>query len=142
MHSRSSTKSSLLLIELILVVLFFAVTSAVCMSLFVRSHIVAQNSQDLNRAAILLQNTAEEIKRKPPSGEAALPQKTYYSADWVPLTEESPAAAYLREVTLKREEPLPLLTANLSVKRLRDEKVLFTLTVSEALLEGGGTDEQ
>lgn len=42
--------SSLFLMELILAILFFSITSAVCVQFFVKSHVLSQQSQALNHA--------------------------------------------------------------------------------------------
>ncbi len=54
-----SSKSGLFLMEMILSVLFFSLSSAVCIQLFVKSHLISQQSVDLNRAVEYCQNVAE-----------------------------------------------------------------------------------
>lgn len=57
--TRSSSKSGLFLIELIIAIVFFAISSAVCMQLFAKAHMISQTSRDLNTAVICAQNVAE-----------------------------------------------------------------------------------
>ena len=45
--------------ELIVAILFFSLSAAVCVRLFVSAHIMAQNTERLNNATILSQNLAE-----------------------------------------------------------------------------------
>lgn len=54
-----SSKSGLFLMEMILSILFFSLSSAVCVQLFVKSHLISQRSVDLNRAVEYCQNIAE-----------------------------------------------------------------------------------
>lgn len=54
-----SSKSGLFLMELILSILFFSISSAVCIQLFVKSHLISQQSVDLNNAIEWCQNIAE-----------------------------------------------------------------------------------
>ncbi|MDE5910576.1 MAG: hypothetical protein K2H52_17875 [Lachnospiraceae bacterium] len=54
-----SSKSGLFLMEMILSVLFFSLSSAVCVQLFVKSHLISQQSVDLNCAVEHCQNVAE-----------------------------------------------------------------------------------
>lgn len=54
-----SSKSGLFLMELILSILFFSLSSAVCVQLFVKSHLISQQSVDLNSAVEWCQNIAE-----------------------------------------------------------------------------------
>lgn len=53
------SKSSLFLMELILALLFFSLASTVCIRLFVKSHTLSINTQDLNYAVTQSQNLAE-----------------------------------------------------------------------------------
>lgn len=53
--------SSLFLMELILAILFFSIASAVCVQIFVKSHLLSQDAEALNRAVTICSNTAEEL---------------------------------------------------------------------------------
>lgn len=54
-----SSKSGLFLMELILSIFFFSLSGAICVQLFVKSHLISQQSVDLNRAVECCQNVAE-----------------------------------------------------------------------------------
>ena len=56
---RSSSKAGLFLIELIIVIAFFSFASAICMRLFVYSHIIGDKSENLNMALNASQSVAE-----------------------------------------------------------------------------------
>ena len=60
--TRSSSKSGLFLIELIIAIVFFALSSASCIQLFVKAHTLSAKSSDLNTAVIQAQNAAELFK--------------------------------------------------------------------------------
>lgn len=53
------SKSALLLMELIVVIFFFALTSAVCLQVFVKAHFVARDTKGLNYAVLWADNAAE-----------------------------------------------------------------------------------
>lgn len=59
MKTSSSSRSGLFLMELIISILFFSLAGAVCVKLFVNSHIISQNSVELNHALEWSQNVAE-----------------------------------------------------------------------------------
>lgn len=59
MPTKNISKSSLFLMELIIVLLFFSLTSAICLQLFVRAHLLDQKTTDLNKAVQYCQNTCE-----------------------------------------------------------------------------------
>ncbi|WP_066644422.1 hypothetical protein [Christensenella timonensis] len=56
------SKSKLFLIELIIMILFFAVASAVCMNIFARAKLASQKSTETTMAALLCQQAAEAFK--------------------------------------------------------------------------------
>lgn len=53
------SKSSLFLMELIIVIFFFALTAAVCLQIFVRADLVAKQTEDMNYAILWAENAAE-----------------------------------------------------------------------------------
>lgn len=59
---RSSSKSGLFLIELIIAIVFFAVASAICIQLFVKAHLISARSGDLSAANAIVQSEAEYFK--------------------------------------------------------------------------------
>lgn len=54
-----TSKSSLFLMELIIAILFFAMASAVCIQLFVKSHLLGNTTAEENHALLLCQNLSE-----------------------------------------------------------------------------------
>jgi hypothetical protein len=59
MNRNSSSKTGLFLMELIIAILFFSLAGAVCIQLFVRSHVISRDSVILNHCILQVQNTAE-----------------------------------------------------------------------------------
>lgn len=53
------SKTALFLMELIIVILFFALTSAVCMQVFVKAHTIGQKTEGTNYAVLWADNAAE-----------------------------------------------------------------------------------
>ena len=56
------SKAPLALMGQLLMVLFFALTAAICLQAFAKSEIISQNSADRDAASLLAQNAAEAIK--------------------------------------------------------------------------------
>lgn len=63
------SKSALFLIELIIAILFFALSSAVCAQLFAKAHLISQKSTDVTMAVNRAQTAAEEFYHAAPDGE-------------------------------------------------------------------------
>ena len=60
-HRYTSHKSSLFLLELILAILFFSIASAVCVQLFVKSHLLSRQAEILSIAVNECSDAAEII---------------------------------------------------------------------------------
>lgn len=88
-------RTSVLLIELMSMLCVFVICAAVCLSIFAASANLSKSSEQLNTAAILAQNTAEQWKSV--GGDAARYRnlaggdRLYYSRDMAPADE---AGAY------------------------------------------------
>lgn len=59
--NRTASRTGLFLMELILAVLFFSLAGAVCIQLFVNSHLISQKSVELNHGVLWCQNVAESF---------------------------------------------------------------------------------
>ena len=57
--NNNSSRSGLFLMELIVSILFFSLAGAICVKLFVGSHLLSQKSVELNHSLEWCQNTAE-----------------------------------------------------------------------------------
>lgn len=62
MVRQSGSKLTLFLMELLLVVLFFSICAAICVSVFGNANGLAQKSNDMNHAAVELKNAANCFK--------------------------------------------------------------------------------
>ena len=62
MAVQRSSRSGLFLLELMIVILFFAVTSAICMNLFVQAHLTSAAGSELTSAVREAQSVAELFK--------------------------------------------------------------------------------
>lgn len=61
MNSQENSRTSLFLMELIIVILFFALASAVCLRLFSAAYLLAEKDRNLNHALIWSQNFSESF---------------------------------------------------------------------------------
>lgn len=83
MRNRASSRTGLFLMELIIAVLFFALASAICIQLFVKSHLISESSVELNHGVLWAQNMAEAFYGCNGNGEemAALFENTTYEKE-------------------------------------------------------------
>ncbi|MDO5601406.1 MAG: hypothetical protein Q4G07_01425 [Oscillospiraceae bacterium] len=137
---RQHSKSSLFLMELIIAILFFAVSSALCIQLFVYAHNKTQASRDLNFAMTQCESAAElyrasegdfgalasSLQAQQNAGGAAV---CYFSAQG--MAAPSGAAAY--EMALRETRDGGLSTLVIEVYTLSSEQPsapVYTMTVS------------
>ena len=59
MFKKTSSRSGLFLLELIISILFFSISSAVCIRLFVQAHIMDRDNRSLTQSVKLCENMAE-----------------------------------------------------------------------------------
>lgn len=95
-----SSKSSLFLIELIIAILFFALASAVCIQLFVKSHLLGETTTEENHALLMCQNLSEiylgSLTKEEFSDSETLKNEI------LALTGEDPAFASLQDTSVQR----------------------------------------
>lgn len=158
-NSRSThSKSSLFLMELILVILFFSIAGAICIQIFVKAHLLSRSASELNRAVALAQSAAAgleagngslgDLSMQFPDGildtdiQSNVSQFTvYYDSAWNPCGKAN--ASYSLDV-LAPLMPTPgtLNEEYISISRLgnqNDEIYRLTLDIyTQYVVEGGG----
>lgn len=80
-HKTRPRSSSLFLMELILAILFFSIASAVCVQVFVKSHLLSREANALNHAVNLCTSAAETISASPAETTEGS-TVTYYDEDF------------------------------------------------------------
>lgn len=144
---KRTSRVNTFLIEIILVILFFAVSSAVVIQLFAAGHRRSADSEWTNVAMIKVQSVAEQIKGLPELTDRSLQGVTYcgemqisgekaeksvlFSDNWQEADADT-ASGYLRiQIQISQEEAGQMLTATLIAGRLageREEDPLYKLT--------------
>lgn len=98
MRKRNHSKAGLFLIELMISVLFFSVTAAFFMKVFVKSNEMRKESKIVFEAQLRVSSAAEMLK------EGKEPEQIYYGADWRPC--EKKDAQYILMVEEKKRDNL------------------------------------
>ena len=75
MKKQTSNRSGLLLMEIIIAILFFSVISAICLQLFVKSHMISRDTEELDSAVNQAVSTADII---PGTEDAGTVLREYY----------------------------------------------------------------
>lgn len=147
---KRSSKSGLFLIELILILLFFSFSSAVCLQLFARAHLKDKESVSLTMAVTQAQNAAEGfytscmsakdlLKLFPGSSLDGDSLVTWYNKDWQTCGKDE--AKYVRETAFSSSGRQ--LTASIDIRSLEDrEASLYKLKVNKYIREGSETSHE
>lgn len=117
MIRRSRAKSSsLFLMELILAILFFSITSAVCVQFFVKSHLMSKESKALSQAVTECSNIAEIASVSDSAKEAISMLGDRYPDIQAERSADSPVILYYDDTfsPCEKEKAIYSLTASFS----------------------------
>ncbi len=139
MNKHSRSKSGLFLMELIIVILFFSISAAICMRIFSTAKIKSDFSRDISNASVKAQNCAEAYKaydanfKKIASVTEGNINKNklivYYDLNWE-ATNSKDNAKYVLTLENKRDSNIKE-TGKIYVEKI-DGGSLFELTVKTA----------
>jgi len=136
----TSSKSGLFLIELIISIAFFAVSSAICVQLFAQAHTLSSKSGDINMAVTSAQSAAEYFKASAASLSleelAALMDATssgdsilvYYGENWERLPAPD-SARFTMTMTLDMKDALAV--ADIRIDDSQGGVPLYQLTAKK-----------
>lgn len=107
MKKQTSNRSGLLLMEIIIAILFFSVISAICLQLFVKSHMISRDTEELDSAVNQAVSAADIIRGTEDAGTVLREYyphmkaegstlHIYYDKEFQPCTEAD--AAYYLEI--------------------------------------------
>ncbi|MBA4700844.1 MAG: hypothetical protein H2212_15590 [Ruminococcus sp.] len=147
-----ANSSSLFLLELILAILFFSIASAVCVQFFVKSHLLSQDAWKLNISVNEVSSATELIQVSPdarsaidlihteyPDSEISDVSKisVYYDRDFLSCAKAQ--AVYCLEISFIQKGSM--LDAALNMKEQKDEKIIYSLTISHHLQRRPGNGQ-
>ena len=114
MDQRSNSRLSLFLMELIIAIMFFSLSAAVCVRLFTTAHLIAERTENLSSAVMWSQNLTEsfmamggdldEISQLYP--DAYVTEDTlilFFNRDWEMVDEALSQASYEALLKVKRD---------------------------------------
>lgn len=137
MFKKTTSKSALFLMELILAILFFSLASAVCIQLFVKAHLLGTNTTNKNHSVLWAQNIAETYTganadfNTTVSALNAMPLSDqsfclYFDSDWNPTSSEK--AVFIASVFTESNDDMNTAQINVTDKENRS---IYHLSVSK-----------
>jgi len=139
MNKHNRSKSGLFLMELIIVILFFSVSAAICMRIFGTAKIKSDYSRDLSNSSVYAQSCAEaykaydaDLENTAEAMEGKFDDNTltvYYDFDWN-ITNSKESAKYILTLDKTKDSDIKT-TGKITVKKANGDS-LFKLTVKTA----------
>ena len=132
------SKTALFLMELIIVILFFSMASAVCMQLFVRSHLIGKETRELNHAVAIAQSYAEVMRGTDGSMDSiiaafpdAIVEDNYFEVFYDEQFRvcDPTKAAYVSDVTITPNGAIQNM--EIRIVRLSDYDEIYTLQATK-----------
>lgn len=132
------SKTPLVLMEQVVMVLVFALAAALCVRVFMFSNQMSERNNDIDHAVLLAQNTAEMVKAYGGVEEAAEATggaiwqtiwRSYYDADMNPVPDQA-SAYYEVNTTPENSGVEGLGRADVKVFRYDGDEALFFVTVA------------
>lgn len=119
--------SGLFLMELILAILFFSIASAVCVQIFVKSHLLSIESRALNQAVNKCASAAEYISAVSGEELETGTETIYYNNDFIECGRDE--ALYMMNVDT--EEYAGMVNAHIEMRQVdkADGKVIYELDI-------------
>ena len=142
MKQLKNAKSGLFLLELIFVILFFSLGSAVCIQAFTKAHLTSQKAQDLSFASLKASETASVLKYTDNTLESLreyfphIQEKDgnflfFYNQDYEECEEKD--RFYTLHITRKTESHMQ--TARIQITRLDNKTSIYQLSLRFPLSE-------
>nr|WP_320025562.1 hypothetical protein [uncultured Acetobacterium sp.] len=144
MLKQQSSKYSLFLLELIIVIFFFAISSAVCVQLYAKAHVLSTSTRELNIAITKAEGAAEIIKSDPIHPETALSAafseaslngqsiQLGFNKNWEVCSLSD--AYYLMQIDWEQKDQMLMATVQIDKKSLlynSDEVEIYKLDVTK-----------
>ncbi|MBQ8326668.1 MAG: hypothetical protein IJX86_06310 [Lachnospiraceae bacterium] len=148
---KRNSKSSLFLIELIIVILFFSIAGAVCIQLFVKSYLLGKETEGLNVCVKHSQNFAEVFNGMGGDTEEftaffedsliTISDDSYsvYITEDDTFTTDMSQAAYRGDLLFSTENSI--VTLNISFYQIKNNEEIYSISVDKYLGRGGAQNE-
>lgn len=140
MKKRQVKRSGIFLLELMIVILFFCVTSAVCVRLFVKSHVISQDTRNLNMAVNQVSEAAEVFRagadmekfiehefQNYEKGTGNFLYQIYYDENWEPAGKEEASFCLTVEILEKDSESYGCF----SIKNMNTNQEIYAVTLKK-----------
>lgn len=151
MMRNSSSRTGLFLMELIIAILFFSLAAAICIQLFVQSHMISNRSVDLNHGILWAQNVAEtfygcngninqmaalldncilDSENKAQGSLTVVFDENFNPVSYGDLSTEKDTPDYSYQLIADISKEADLIVCNIIVENTKDAESVYSLNVS------------
>ncbi|MEE0753163.1 hypothetical protein [Frisingicoccus sp.] len=117
------SRTSLFLMEMIIAVFFFAVTSAICAQVFAKAHLVSAHTSELNQAVFHTENIAETFRSA--NGSFNGPSASFYDENW----QECPEETAVYRISVRTADESTVKKIRISVSRQISDEIIYSVDV-------------
>ena len=115
------SRTSLFLMEMIIAVFFFAVTSAICAQVFAKAHLVSAHTSELNQAVFHTENIAETFRSA--NGSFNGPSAFFYDENW----QECPEETAVYRISVRTADETTVKKIRISVFRQISDEIIYSV---------------
>ena len=113
------SKINAVLIELIIVILFFAIASVITIQLFAKSYSITTESTAKTRLTTVVENQMNEYRNN--KGEVGK-RTLFFDEEFNPCEQDK--AYYIEEIDAVKDSELPLINVKVSIKDVNDKGIM------------------
>ena len=117
------SRTSLFLMEMIIAVFFFAVTSAICAQVFAKAYLVSAHTSELNQAVFHTENIAETFRSA--NGSFNGPSASFYDENW----QECPEETAVYRISVRTADESTVKKIRISVSRQISDEIIYSVDV-------------
>lgn len=140
MKKKQAKRSGIFLLELMIVILFFSVTAAVCIQLFVKAHVISQDTRNLNMAVNQVLEVAEVFRmgadmqefmehefQNYEKGTKDSSYRIYYNENWEPEGKKGASFCLVVEIL----EDGTKESGHFSMKNMNTNQEIYTVSLKK-----------
>jgi len=141
MNKYAKSRTALFLMELIIALLFFSLSSAICLQFFVRAHILSKQTKELNNAVMISQSVCEVMRGSYGNLDSIMELFPYaiegddsffeifYDSKFKPCEYDCQDATYVCDVSCSPNGAIQNIT--IRIVRINDYSEIYTLNATK-----------
>lgn len=139
MINKGISRSNLFMIELIIVIVFFAFAGTITLQLFLKANHITVETVGLNGAIMVAQTAAETAKSTEFEDLEKIPVATYYDKNWQPTHKEAAVYTLITKINFEKTSAGAMATFNQSITSNKES--IYSLKSQKYYPDKGGASQ-